>query len=64
MATLGYGDLRANGADVLQWYTRTFTATAPTREQTYNFQWSLFQRDVGGFGEMSPAVAIRVGKPA
>jgi hypothetical protein len=26
--TLGYGDVRANGADALQWYTRTFSGTS------------------------------------
>lgn len=45
----------------------TFTATAPRAAGTYNFQWQLFQQDVGFFGQMSANVSVivsDVGSPA
>ena len=45
----------------------TFTATAPRAAGAYNFQWQLFQQDVGFFGQMSANVSVivsDVGSPA
>lgn len=45
----------------------TFTATAPSSAGAYNFQWQLFQDDVGFFGEMSATISVSVsdiGSPA
>lgn len=38
-----------------------FRAFAPSQSGTYNFQWQLFQKDVGFFGQMSANVSIVVG---
>lgn len=34
--------------------------TAPSREGAYDFQWQLFQKDLGLFGDPSPAVTVFV----
>ncbi len=38
-----------------------FVVTAPTTSGSYTFQWRMLQEGVEWFGEMTPAVTIRVG---
>jgi len=52
-------DSIANG----QTKTFTFTATAPSTAGSYQFQWRMLQELVAWFGDMTPAVTIRVMPP-
>jgi Putative Ig domain/Matrixin len=40
-----------------------FQTAAPGRPGIYNFQWQLYQQEVGFFGQMSTNVSITVGDP-
>jgi hypothetical protein len=61
------------GGDLVPWFglpvapgeqmELVFQAFAPGRSGVYNFQWQLFQQDVGFFGQMSANVSITVGDP-